>query len=69
MASVDLVQPSVLPGADTVEARIAGFGGDQGLGGRGGALGGRGVAWQRRHGVCLGLGERHPVMRAVGATA
>lgn len=46
VASVDLVQPSVLPGADAVEARVAGFRGDEGLGGRGGSLGGGGVAGQ-----------------------
>lgn len=69
MASMNLVQSSVLPGADAMEARVAGFGRDQGLGGRGGALGGRGVSWQRRHGVCLCLGERHPVVWAVWATS
>ncbi len=47
VASMDLMQSSVLSGADTVEARVAGFRGDQRLRGRGGALGGRGVAWQR----------------------
>lgn len=65
VASVHLVQPPVLPGADAVETRVAGFRGDEGLGGRGGALGGRGVARQRRHGVCLGFGERDPVVWTV----
>lgn len=39
VASVNLMKSPVLSGADAVEARVAGFGGDQGLGGRGGALG------------------------------
>lgn len=69
VASVDLMQSSVFPGADTVEARVAGLGGDQGLRGRGGALGGWGVSRQRRHGVCLGLGEGQPVVWAVGAAS
>ena len=69
VSSVDLVQPPVLPGADAVEARVAGLRGDQRLGGRGGALGGRGVARQGRHGVRLGLGEGNPVLRAVGTTS
>lgn len=47
MSSVNFVQPSVITGADAVEARVTWFRGDQGLGGRGGALGGGGVAWQR----------------------
>lgn len=68
VASVDLVQPPVLPGADAVEAGVAGLRGDQRLGG-GGASGGRGVSGQRGHGVRLRLREGQPVVRAVGTAA
>lgn len=68
VASVNLMQSSVLPGADAVEAGVAGLRRDQGLGGRG-AAGGRSVTRQRGHGVSLRLRKGQPVVRTVGTAA